>query len=122
MEYALWRVEVEMPEEFTWVTRDGVGVVYPPRELDISNADQLRQCCQDAMVSARVVVDLSATRFLDSVALTVLVHVHRQLEAAGGWLRLAAGHGTMIQRVLQLTRLDDYLGNYPSVHKAIHDA
>lgn len=109
-----------MPGQFFWVTREGVAVVYPPRELDMSNAEELRQCCEDAMVRARVVVDLSSTRFLDSVALTVLVRVHKQLEAEGGWLRLAAGHGTMVQRILQVTGLESYLGNYPSVSKAIH--
>ena len=108
-------------ERFSWFICDDVGVVNAPRELDLANADRLHDCCEAAIEAAgpRVVVDLAETMFLDSGALNVFVQVARQVKADGGWLRLASGDSSVVQKVLGITRLDDFLGNYPSVKKAI---
>jgi anti-sigma B factor antagonist len=96
-------------------------VVCPPSELDIANADRLRDCCQAAIEACGpwVVVDLAGTQFLDSTALNVFVQVGKQAESEGGWLRLAAGDSPTVRKVLEITLLDAYFGNYPSVERAI---
>jgi stage II sporulation protein AA (anti-sigma F factor antagonist) len=108
-------------ERFGWVIRDGVAVVSPPSELDLSNADRLRECCRAAIVAAgsRLVVDLAEITFMDSSALNVFVRLAKQLKADGGWLRLASGGSSVVQRLLNVTGLEASLGNYRSVEEAI---
>lgn len=107
--------------KFDWFTRDEVAVVQPPDEVDLSNADDLRRCCQTAIdaTGPRLVVDLGGTTFLDSSALSVFVGLARQLEADGGWLRLASGNSSGVRKFLEITQLDTVLGNYPSVDGAM---
>ena len=108
-------------EHFGWSTWQGVAVVRPPTELDLSNANRLRDCCWAASDASGpcVVVDLSGTTFIDSTALGVFVGVAKRLAADGGWLRLASGDSELVKKVLAITELDVCLGNYPSVEKAI---
>lgn len=107
-------------EQFTSRIREGVAVVHPPSEVDLSNADELRTHCLAAVDVAgpRVVVDLAETTFLDSTALSVFVGLAKKLEADGGWLRLASANSS-VGKILALTRLDTYLGNYASVDEAM---
>jgi anti-anti-sigma factor len=112
--------------QFGFSVRNGVAVVQVPGELDLSNQDHLRDCCRAAVdaVSAsatgpRVVVDLSGTTYLDSSALGVFVEVAKQVASEGGWLRLASADSPVLRRVLEITQLVDYLGNYDSVDDAV---
>ena len=108
-------------EEFRWYIHNGVAVVDPPTELDMSNAGLLHECCQSAIdaTGPRLVVDLARTKFLDSAILSTLVQVAREAVADGGWLRLASGNSLAVRRILDVTRLCEFLGNYPSVDDAI---
>ena len=112
--------------QFGFSVRNGVAIVQVPGELDLSNQDHLRDCCRAAIdavstngTGTRVVVDLSGTKYLDSSALGVFVQVAKQLSAAGGWLRLASADSPVVRRVLEITQLGEYLGNYDSVDDAV---
>jgi anti-anti-sigma factor len=115
-------------DQFSWATCRGVAVVRASGEVDLSTAARLRTCCQAALESLgpevgseapRVVVDLAETRFLDSSALGVLVGVAKQVDADGGWLRLAAAQLPIVRKVLEITQLDVSLGDYDTVEDAI---
>jgi anti-sigma B factor antagonist len=110
-----------MGDDFSCVERDGVAVVLPPVELDLSNADRLRGFCQHVIetVSSSIVVDLSRTTFMDSTALGVLVGVAKQVKRDDGWLLLAPGASAVVQRLLKIAALDTRLGSYATVDDAI---
>ena len=108
-------------EQFTWSIRDGVGVVHPLGEIDLSTVQGLRDCCQAAIgaTGSRIVVDLARTSYLDSTALGELVRVAKRLQADGGWLRLASVNQSAVRKVLAITALEPELGDYPNVQVAI---
>jgi hypothetical protein len=49
----------------------------------------------------------------------VFVQVAKRLAAEGGWLRLASADSPVLRRVLEITQLVDYLGDYDSVDDAV---
>ena len=84
--------------------------IYPVGELDLACKDQL-----DAAIAAvcsgpaaDVVVDLSATTFLDSTGLGFLVRLSRRIAAAGHELTIAAASGPAL-RAIELAGLDRVL-------------
>lgn len=95
---------------------------YPSRELEHSVVvqptgrvnmvaaprlrDQLRELVENG--SRNLVVDLSATEFIDSSGLGALISGLKAARQAGGDLRIAAP-SEQVRRVLTLTRLDTVL-------------
>jgi anti-sigma B factor antagonist len=74
----------------------------------------------DELVQAgdvRVVVDLSATEFIDSSGLGALVGGLKSTRVAGGDLRIA-GVTDPVRRVFKLTNLDRVLRDHPSPETA----
>ena len=93
-----------------------------PAEVDVSNADQIRQdlatvVTQDASL---VIVDMSTTTFCDSAGVTALVRAVRQANASGAGLRLATS-APAVTRVLAVTGVDRLIEIYPSVAAAMAD-
>ena len=58
--------------------RDGVELIRLEGDVDLTNADLVREAV-DATTCARVVLDLSAVTFLDSMAISTLDSGHRRL-------------------------------------------
>jgi anti-anti-sigma factor len=91
-----------------------------PAEIDVSNADQVREdllaaVAQDASL---VIADMSATTFCDSAAVTALVRAARKANASGTGLRLATS-APAVTRVLAITGVDQLIDIYPSVAAAM---
>jgi len=101
-----------------WAGR--VAIVTLPAEIDMSNAEQVRQGLLSAVAqgASRVIADMTATTFCDSAGVTVLVRVVRQATAHGSGLRLAAS-APAVTRVLALTGVDKLIDVYPSVAAAL---
>jgi len=89
---------------------DGVVTVVARGELDLATSNALRTALESAigLAGARVVVRLGDVTFMDSTALSALVH---------GW-RLATDKGIVltvtdptpaVQRVFKITGLDDLI-------------
>ena len=99
---------------------EGVAVLQPQGRLTMVTAPELRQLVADTVKSGRVriVVDLSATEFLDSSGLGALIAGLKTARQAGGDLRIAA-LGPQVSTVLQLTNLDRVLRPYGSVAEAL---
>lgn len=103
-----------------WVGR--VAVMTLPAEVDISNADQVREdlvaaVAQDASL---VIADMSATTFCDSAGVTALVRTARKASASGAELRVATSAPAVV-RVLAITGVDRLIEIYPSVAAAMAD-
>jgi len=98
---------------------DGIGVIRPQGRLNMVSAPQFAKAVQDLVADgcARLIVDLSATGFVDSSGLGALVASLKVARQAGGDLRLAATT-PQIDTVLQLTNLDKVLQPSPTVDAA----
>jgi anti-sigma B factor antagonist len=99
---------------------DQVAVVRLPAEIDITNADGIREELL-AVVNrgAEVLVaDMSQTTFCDSAGVSALVRAFRRATSSGTKMRLVVG-GLAVERVLTLTGVDRLIEVYPSVAEAV---
>lgn len=88
-------------------------------EADVTVSGKLRDTL-DAEVSrqpGRLIIDLSALRFMDSSALHVILAVSKALAVSGGTVALA-GPQQPVSAVLRLTQADQVLIVYSSVADA----
>lgn len=88
-------------------------------DIDLFSADQLRASLAGLVDQAvtKIVVDLAAVAFCDSVGLSAFVDGHRRCRAAGGFLRLAAAT-PFLQRVLSVVGLVGPVALYNTVAAA----
>jgi anti-sigma B factor antagonist len=97
-----------------------VAVVTLPVEIDLTNADRVREELLSVLNAGAVplVVDLSATTFCDSAGVGALVRTFRRAAESDGEVRLVVGT-LAVQRVLAITGIDRLLDIYPSVTAAL---
>ncbi|HET7486467.1 MAG TPA: STAS domain-containing protein [Acidimicrobiales bacterium] len=98
---------------------DGCAVVSVRGEVDLATAPELRAAiCQLASLGhPRLVVDLTATAFLDCSGVRVLVGGLTLMRAAGGELRVVCPPSP-IRRTFRLTSTDDLIPMFPSLAAA----
>lgn len=84
-------------------------------------APRLRDEASDLVAGGRkhLVVDLSATTFIDSSGLGALISALKTARVAGGDLRIA-GAPEQVLSVLRLTNLDRVLRNHPTPDAAFN--
>src|SRR5437762_3042741 len=87
-------------------SNDGVAVVQLAGELDLYNADSVRDALFQAAAEEpeRLVVDLTEVQFIDSTALGVLIEARSKLPNRRGFLLAAPGLET--RRALEISGLD----------------
>jgi anti-anti-sigma factor len=97
-----------------------VAVVTAPGEIDIMNAEGLRDALLSALNAgaAGLIADLTSTTFLDSAGITALVRATRRAAATDATLRLAVTAPPVL-RVLSLVGLDRLIGVYPTLADAV---
>ena len=95
-------------------------VLRPVGEFDLSNLDLLRSTFLEAATpeTSRIVIDLSGTTFVDSMAIGTMLGVARRANGWGGWVRLV-GPRPNVRRVLHLTGLDKVFAMYDTVDQAV---
>jgi anti-anti-sigma factor len=100
--------------------RDSVGVARLSGDVDIVQAGTLRKQLLAAMRNEDLglVVDLSDTRYIDSVGVSLLFELAERL--AGRQLRFAVvmPSGGLVERVLTIVKLD----SVAEVHRGLEDA
>jgi anti-sigma B factor antagonist len=103
-----------------WLDRVAVATV--PVEIDISNADKVRDDLLSVVKQgpAAMVVDMGGTTFCDSAGVNALVRVYQQALAAGAPLRLVIT-ASAVQRVLTMTGVDRLISTFPTVDAALAD-
>jgi anti-sigma B factor antagonist len=97
---------------------EGAIVLTLAGELDLYNADEVRDALAEALASspARVIVDMSEVEFVDSTALGVLIEAQSKL---GRSELLLAGPQLETRRTLQVSGLDRHLPVHDSVAAAL---
>ena len=99
--------------------RDGGIVVSLTGELDLYNAEEVRNALLDAcgQEPELLVVDLEEVRFIDSTALGVLIEARSKLPDRNGF-RLASP-GLETRRALEVSGLDRHFLVYDTVAEAL---
>lgn len=94
-------------------------VVALPEEIDITNADSMRERLRSAVSPGVTVVigDMTATAFCDMSGWRNLLSAHDGAETCGVQLRLVV-HPGGVRRVLKLVGFDCLLSVYPSLDSA----
>jgi anti-anti-sigma factor len=95
-------------------------VVTAAGEVDLTNAEGLRDALLSALNSGALglVVDLTATTFIDSAGVTALARASRRAASTEATLRLAATTAPVL-RVLNLVGIDQLIQVHPSVADAV---
>jgi anti-sigma B factor antagonist len=93
-----------------------VAVVTLPVEIDVTNADAVRDDLLSVMNQGAtlLIADMSATNFCDSAGVSALVRTFRQTNTGTSAMRLVVSTPA-VQRVLSLTGVDRLVDIYPSV-------
>ncbi|MBO2453245.1 STAS domain-containing protein [Actinomadura barringtoniae] len=101
-------------------SHDGRTVVRLRGELDIANAEDLRQKLTTARqeLGEQVVLDLTDLEFMDSHGLSVIIHCYKAATAAGGGLTLAAPR-PIVRRTLEVTGLTMRMNVTDSLDEAL---
>ena len=93
-----------------------VAVVTLPVEIDVTNADMVREELLSVLNQGAVllIADLSKTSFCDSAGVSALVRTFRQASTSASTMRLVVSTSA-VQRVLSITGVDRLVDTYPSV-------
>ncbi len=107
-------------ERFTLAWSGQVAVVTVAGEVDITNAEGLRDALLSALNAgaAALVADMTQVTFLDSAGVTALVRAARRATATDATLRLAVTVPAVL-RVLSLVGIDRLIPVYPSLADAM---
>jgi anti-sigma B factor antagonist len=116
-------VKAVSAEQYSVVWVGQVAVVTLAGEIDISNADQVREDLLSILNrgATLLVVDMSATTFCDSAGLNALVRAFKRATASGAGMRLVVSAPSVL-RVLAITGVDHLIDTYPSVAVAMGSA
>jgi anti-sigma B factor antagonist len=97
-----------------WISH--VAVVTLPGEIDVNNADRVREDLLAVLDhgASLLVADLSKTTFCDSAGVSALVQAFRRATDGGASMRLVVATPA-VQRVLSITGVDRLVEIFPSV-------
>jgi anti-anti-sigma factor len=112
-------VVVMSDERFPTAWSGRTAVVTAEREIDLTNAEGLRDALLSALNAgaAGLVVDMTMTTFIDSAGVTALVRASRRAAASDATVRLAVTAPPVL-RVLNLVGIDRLIKVHPSVTAA----
>jgi anti-sigma B factor antagonist len=112
-----WRLS---GEHFPVLWLGKVAVVSLPAEIDLSNADQIREDLLSVVNrgATLLIVDMSATTFCDSAGVNALVRTLKRVTASRAGMRLVVSTHA-VRRVLDITGVDHLIDIYPSVASAL---
>lgn len=107
--------------EMTTETRPGgIAIVHITEQLSIRTAASVKKYLTQTVSDGfpRLVVELGSITFVDSSGLTALISGMKAARNAGGDLRIA--HPTSeVQRILDLTGLNQIFRAYPTIDEAL---
>ena len=100
--------------------KDGVVVIAPSGELDISNSALLKEAIAEQARRGRrkVLIDLDQVSYMDSSALGALISGMTTLKKEQGDLKVS-GLNENIERIFQLTGLNQFLNVYKNREEAL---
>lgn len=92
-----------------------VHVVEVIGDIDIFTSADLSDALDQAAGATRIIVDLSHCGYIDSTGISSLFRSQR---SSNGKLCLVVGSGHKIRRILQVTRVGEFIQIYESVEEA----
>ncbi len=106
-------------ERFPVAWSDRAAVIVVPGEIDLTIADGLRDALLEVLNAGALglIVDMSATTFLDSAGISAITRAARRASASGAVIRLVAVTAPVL-RVLSLVGIDRLIDVHPSVEAA----
>jgi len=101
---------------------DDTHVVAVTGEIDLFTAPEFKQRMSELIDAgrSRLIVDLSATTFIDSSSLGVLIGAHRRLKLRGGTLLVVCASEAIV-KTFKITGLDGVFTIAPTVDAALSD-
>ena len=102
----------------------GVPVVDAPQEIDAANAESFQKVLLHAALRGHetVVVNMTGTRFCDSVGVYVLLRALQRAVAHGGELLMITPASAAVLRVFALTGIDRVIPSFADLHEALGHA
>jgi anti-sigma B factor antagonist len=99
---------------------DGIHVVTVTGEIDLFTAPEFKQRMGRPIDDGvtRLIVDLTATTFIDSSSLGVLIGAHRRLRQRGGSLVVVCDNEAIV-KTFKITGLDGVFTLVPSLDDAL---
>lgn len=89
---------------------DGINVVCLEGDFDLANAPVFRDHVDRALESGNdLIVDLSQATFIDSSVINILFNGARAVDGRDQTMVLQLGTAPIVERVLQLVRIEDVL-------------
>ncbi len=114
-----FKIKALSRQDFRTCSLNGMPVVTTPAELDIDNVDQLGDALLDADADGTaVVVDMTATTFIDCTSLGRLIRTYKLLRENGVELRIAASHHR-VRGLLACFGTDQWIRVFDTVSEAV---
>jgi anti-sigma B factor antagonist len=113
-----------VPEDcFPVLWTGSVAVVRTPAEVDVTNADEMREALLSVLNlgATAVIIDMTRTTFCDSAGVSALVRAPRRASASDARLRVAAQSATVL-RLFALIGLTTVIDVHPDVAAALRSA
>ena len=94
-------------EELTFESHGDVVVARVEGEVDLSNADSVKERLLEAVPNSAsaLVLDLSETEYLDSSGIRLIFQLEARLSSRGQKLDIVIPEGSKVRRVLLLTEV-----------------
>jgi len=106
---------------FTYEAKKHTLIVHLPKELDHHNCRNLKYET-DLLLSEnyinKIIFDFSATEFMDSSGIGVLLNRYKQMEGSGGRVMIY-GAGAQVKRVMTIGGITKLIKNYDSKEAAL---
>lgn len=102
----------------------GIPLVRAVGEIDLYNVGLFEDGIRRALSkdTGNLIVDLSKVAYLDSSGLSALISAYKKLQASGGKLYvIAPPESYAVRRVLEITRVDQFMCVRDSLDALTHD-
>ena len=102
-------------------TRDNVVIARIVGEIDMSNADDLREALAAAMpAGARaIILDLTGVDYLDSAGIRMVYMLDQDVQVRRQRLQVVVSPESMVADVLRLAGVSDHIGALETVDEAL---
>ena len=112
-----------MDQEFTYEASEQVLVIHLPREVDHHNCSALKNET-DLLLGEnyvrKMIFDFSATEFMDSSGIGVLLSRYKQMRGSGGTVAYY-GAGRQVKRILTIGGITRIVKGYDTKEAAVEE-
>ncbi len=105
-----------------WI--DGVPIAHVNEDIDAANVTVIQQQLADALGpdALSLILDLSATRYLDSAGIDMLLRLSDRLDHRRARLMLVVPDASQLKRLITIVGLSEAIAIHPSLTDALQEA